>query len=768
MNGDTIIDRIVTEGIMKNGGGNRIPVLDRVSSAIYAGRFIIFGLFAVACALCALMLGRVRINSDLTHFLPEETETRRGIAVMSEEFVTYSSASVMIKGATEDEAQRLTDEMSKIDGVYSASYEAGEGCCLISVSFKLTADDPAAKVALESVKEAASSYENYVRTTVGQDFSKKLASEMGGILLIAAIVIFTVLIITSRSYFEVAIYFVVFAVAALLNMGTNFIFGEISSITNSVAVILQLALAIDYAIIFAHRYSDEAIKRGAGREAIIASLSRSTVEIASSSLTTVSGLVALMLMQFRLGYDLGIVLAKGIVCSMLTVLLLMPGLISLFPRAIEKTAHRPFLPSIKKWGEFLAKRGIVFVLLFALVVPAAIVLSTKTEYAFSDGSIDELVHSETRDAARAINAEFSPSTSVAVIIPRGDYAKERELSERLKNLDGVNSVTGIADIELPGGMMLTDSVGIADVSALLGVPEEQTTLLFKGFAAEKRGDLSALLGDVSDKKFPLVDLAIYLFEKIDGGAVELTAEQKETLASVRGELEYATDQLIGKKYDRLVLSSSLPAEGDESVALIDKIKDEATALFGKDNLVTGDITSARDLRESYKSDSVLIALLTIAFVFLILFVTFRSPVAALLLVFVIQGSIWINFSIPYLLGLRGSFVTQMIVSAIQMGATIDYAIVMFSRYKANRETNDKKTAVALAVAESFPTVITSGAIMSVAGFLIAFRVSDVYVGHIGFAVGRGALISVILVLSVLPVLIMLFDKAIEKTTIHKK
>ncbi len=749
-------------------GENRIPILDRISSAVYAGRFVIFALFAAACVFSALMLGKVKTNSDLARFLPDTTETRRGIAVMSDEFVTYSSASVMVKGITGDEAQRLTDGISKIENVHSASYEAGDGGVLISVSFGATAEDPAAKEAFNAVKDYVSEYDVYIKTTVGQNFSERLAGEMGGVLAISALVILAVLLITSRSYFEVVIYFVVFAVAALLNMGTNFIFKEISSITNSVAIILQLALAIDYAIIFAHRYSDEVAKCGAGREAIISALSRSIVEIASSSLTTVSGLVALMLMQFRLGYDLGIVLAKGIVCSMLTVLLLMPGLISLFPRALEKTAHRPILPSIKRWGAFLAKRGVVFVVLFALVVPAALVLSTKTEYAFSDGSIDELVRSETRDAARAINAEFSPSTSVAVIVPRGDYAKERALSEKLKKFDGVKSVTGIADIKLSETLYLTDSVGIGEVSEFLGVPKEQTALLFKGFAAEKKGDLTALLGDVSGKEYPLVDLALYLFEKIDDGTVTLTAEQKERLGEVRGDLEYATDQLIGKKYDRLVLSSSLPAEGEASAVLIDKIKSEATELFGDDNLVTGDITSARDLRESYKSDSVLIALLTIAFVFIILFVTFRSPVAALLLVFVIQGSIWINFSIPFIAGFKCSFVTQMIVSAIQMGATIDYAIVMLSRYRANRKTNDKKTSVALAVAESFPTVITSGAIMSAAGLIIAFRVSDVYVGHIGFAVGRGALISVILVLTVLPALIMLFDKAIEKTTIRKK
>ena len=215
----------------------------------------------------------------------------------------------------------------------------------------------------------------------------------------------------------------------------------------------------------------------------------------------------------------------------------------------------------------------------------------------------------------------------------------------------------------------------------------------------------------------------------------------------------------------MVLTSSLPAEGEQSVALVEDVRHVAEELYGEGTvLVTGEITSARDLRDSYKGDSVLISVLTIVFVFIILLFTFRSPVAAAVLVFVIQGSIWINFSIPYLTGMVSFFLTNMIVSAIQMGATIDYAIVIMNRYRALRTEYPKREAMAKAVNESFPTVITSGAIMAVAGFLIAYIVSDVYVCHIGHAVGRGAVISMIMVLTVLPQLVVLCDKLIEKTT----
>lgn len=765
-------EEALTGNVSESKSEKKNSLIDRAASLIVKGRIIVFVLFAAACILSALTLGKVKINTDLTSFLPDETETRRGIAIMNEEFETFATASVMVAGVDYDDALTMADKLSAIGGVASVSFDDSEyhykdGSALFSVSFSGVSEDGDVVAAMDKVKETVSAYETYVSSTVGNDFQKHLAEEMVGVIAIAAIVIFAVLLFTSKSYFEVIIYAVVFSVSALLNMGTNFWFGEISSITNSVAIILQLALAIDYAIIFAHRFQDE-YELSEEKGSLVRALSRSIVEISSSSLTTISGLIALTLMQFKLGYDLGIVLAKGIVCSMLTVLLLMPGIISFFPRTIKKTSHRSFVPDISKWGRFLAKRSFVFIVLFALIVPAAAFFSAKTEYAFSDGSITEIISSESRDAMHRIKDTFASNTSVAVIVPSGNYEKEKEFLDEISTYDGVKSATGIANIMFDGEHYLTDTFSVDDVVSYLGVEREKIELLFKAYAFEKMQDLSAFGSEVTKLKIPLVDLALYLFDKIDDGAVILTEEQSRLLGPLRSQLEYGTDQLKGENHDRMVLSSSFDSEDEKALSLVDRIKSTAVKAFGEDSLVIGDVTSARDLRDAYKSDSVLIALLTIAFVFLILLFTFKSPVVAVLLVLVIQGSIWINFSIPYFLGMRASFVTQMIVTAIQMGATIDYAIVMMNRYLAHRKICEKKEAIALAVRDSFPTVITSGSIMCVAAMLIAFRVSDVYVGHIGFAVGRGALISVILVLTVLPQLILLFDKLIEKTTVKVK
>lgn len=743
--------------------------MQRVARTIVDSRYLIFLLFAVAAVYCVLSIGRVRTNSDLAAFLPPDMETRRGLAVMETEFTGFATAEVMVSNVTYETASALAEEIRALPKVASLGFDDTtahfvSSSALFSVLFDGGAEESAVVESMERIRELTARYDCYVSTDVGHDFSATVAGEMGGILILAAIVIAAVLLLTSRSYFEVVIFAIVFVFAALLNMGTNFWLGEISSITNSIAVIMQLALAIDYAIIFAHRYQDEALRQPTLREALIEALAKSISEISSSSLTTIAGLGALTLMRFRLGYDLGIVLAKGIVCSMLTVFLLMPGLILLFPRALRKTAHKNLIPNVEGWGRFLMKRRFLLVILFAAVLPAAIWCSGHVEYAFADSSVDEIVYSESRAAQHKIRSTFSPDTAIAVLLPGRDYAAEKSILQQLQALPEIKTATGLAGVELPDGHVLTDSCAPRAFAELLDIDVERARLLYQAYGVE-HGQYQALFGSAANYQVPLVDMFLYLFEKIDQGVVTLTPEQTASISALRGQLEQAVGQLRGENWDRLVLTASVPEEGEASVALVETIRGIAEEHYGEDSvMVVGDITVARDLRESYSGDSVLINLLTIGFVFVILLFTFRSPVAAAVLVFAIQGSIWINFSFPYLTDTHCSFVTNMIVSAIEMGATIDYAIVLMSRYLALRPLHDKREAMAKAVGEAFPTVLTSGSIMTVAGFLIGYRISDVYVGHIGLAVGRGALISVVLVLTVLPQLIVLFDGAVRRTT----
>ena len=744
-------------------------VMKTVATAIVNARFLIIALFIVAAIYCGSSLSKVKTDPDLASFLPEETETRRGLTIMNDEFITYGTANVMISNVSLEIAEKLAEEIGRFEHVTGVDFDDSpthfkDSAALLTISFDGVDADEDTQAEMDHVREYLSDYDIYVSTTIGYDFSAELASQMGGVLGLALIVIVIVLLFTSRSYFEVVIYMIVFAFAALLNMGTNYLLGTISSITNSIAIILQLALAIDYAIIFSHRYQDEVEKNPNVKDAVIESLSKAIVEISASSLTTVSGLIALTMMQFRLGYDMGVVLTKGILCSLVTVFLLMPALIMLFPKQLKKTQHKNLVPNVHGWGVFLTKTKVLFVLPFIAVIPFAVKYSGLTEYAFSDATITEITRSPAREAMHKIIDTFDDTNVIALVIPAGEYESEKRILSEISKLDKIRSATGLANTQIDDEHVLTDAYTPRMFAELLDLDIEQATLLFQAYGL-KHEEYQVIFGNVQDYSVILLDMFEYLFEKIDQGVISLSPDQTETLEDMRAELKRGTDQLRGTDHDRIVISAAVPDEGEDSLKLIEEIRDITENYYEPDDvLLVGNITNARDQQESYLGDSMKINILTISFIFIILLFTFKSWAAAVLLVFVIQGSIWFNFSIPYFQGLIASFVTNMIVSAIQMGATIDYAIVILNHYLDNKKRESKKEAMADAVNEGFATVITSGSIMTLAGFLIGFRVTDVYVSHIGLAVGRGAAISIVLVMTVLPQLILLFDKAIEKTT----
>ena len=751
-----------------NEGGKPDP-MKLVATGIVNARFVILAVFAVVCVYCVLSIGKVKVNDDLTAFLPDTTETRKGLTIMEDEFLTYGTADVMISNITCQIAEDLADEIRGYEHVASVDFDDSpahftDSSALLSISFDGETDDPDVEAEMDHIKERLKDYDTYISSEIGYDFSAELAKEMVGVLLIAALVIVGVLLFTSRSYFEVVIFGIVFAVAALMNMGTNYWLGEISSITNSIAVILQLVLAIDYAIIFIHRYQDEVAKNPRVKEALIEALSKAILEISSSSLTTISGLIALTMMQFRLGYDMGIVLTKGIVCSLITVFLLMPGLIMLFPRQLRRTTHRNLIPSIRPWGKFLTRAKYCFVWVFIIILPFAIYYSRKTEYAFSDTSITEIVYSESREAMHRIRDTFADSNVIAVIVPSGEYENEKAILNTVSGMDHVRTATGLANIDVGGGHVLTDPFTPQMFAELLDLDYETSLLLFEGYGI-KNEEYQVFFGNADEYRVILLNMFEYLFEKIDQGMVNLDRDKAQQIQDLREELHRGTMQLRGENYDRLIFNADVPVEGEVSLALTDAIRSEAEKYYGDGNvLVVGEITSARDLADSYTGDSKKISLLTIAFIFIILLFTFRTLAGAALLAFVIQGSIWINFTFPYFQGLIASFVTDMIVSAIQMGATIDYAIVIMNHYQSLKKETGKREAMIAAVDEGFATVITSGSILTMAGFMIGLRVSDVYVSHIGLAVGRGAAISVVLVMTVLPQFILLLDRLIDKTS----
>lgn len=743
--------------------------MTKVARFIVDKRKAFYLVFIAAFVFCAASINKVQVNNDITSYLPAQTETRRGLTIMDEEFITLGSANVMVSNVTYQTALDLSHKLENIEGVSEVAFDGTEehyknSSALFTISFDGEETDPATVEAMNEVLAALEGYDVYSSTQIGRDESATLQQEMTVILAIAAVVIVVVLLFTSKSYMEVPVYLIVFAAAAVLNMGTNFIFGTISFITNSIAVVLQLALAIDYAIIFCHRYMEERDNGLDPREADIAALSKAIVEISSSSLTTISGLVALMLMQLRIGFDMGIVLSKGIVCSMLCVFLLMPGLLMLFSGPIDRTRHRNLVPKINFWGKAVVRLRYILPPIFLVVVVAGAVLSSHCDYVFDTNDTDFDNKPAWRIADEKVTDTFGKKNTIAVLVPRGDYNKEKYVLERVSQLPQVTQATGLANIEVEDGRMLTDEMNPRQFSELAGVDIELARLLYQayGLSVEEYG---AIFQDPDDYSVPLIDVFEFLLDQKDKGVVNLTGEQADKVDDLQEQLDVGLEQLRGEHWSRLVFVADVPTEGDETYALLDEIRSIAQEYYGDDVILVGNSTNAFDLASSFSGDNMKISILTALFVMVILLFTFKSAGLPILLVLTIQGSIWINFSVPVLTGTNLFFLSYLVVSSIQMGATIDYAIVITNRYMELKTEMERKQAAVEALSQSFPTILTSGTIMAVAGFLIGGISTDATIGSVGQTLGRGTVTSIILVMTVLPQLLMLGDALIERTAI---
>ena len=748
---------------------NSETFMTKLARFIVDKRKAFYLIFIAAFLFSAASVNKVQVNNDITTYLPSDTETRRGLTIMDQEFVTLGSANIMVSNITYETAEALSEEIAAVPGVSGVEFDDTEehyhdAAALFTVSFEGEEQAPETVEALERVELLLDSYDYYPSTTVGRDASASLQKEMTVILAIAAVVIVVVLLFTSKSYLEVPVYLIVFATAAVLNMGTNYWFGTISFITNAIAIVLQLALAIDYAIIFCHRYMEERDNGLDAREADISALSKAIVEISSSSLTTISGLVALMLMQLRIGFDMGIVLAKGIVISMLCVFLLMPGLLMLFHNAIEKTRHKNLVPHISWLGKGVVKLRFILPPIFLGVLVVGAVLSGRCDYVFDANDTDFDNKPAWRIADEKVTETFGQKNTIAMLVPRGNYDKEGAILRQVEALEPVTQVTGLANIEVEDGRMLTDTMNPRQFAELAGVDVELARLLYQayGLSVEEYG---AIFQEPDEYAVPLLDIFEFLVEQIDKGVVTLDEDQAEKVDDLREQLDMGIEQLRGENWSRLVFVADMPTEGAETYELLDEIRAIGQTYYGDNVLLVGNSTNAFDLSSSFSQDNAKISILTALFVMVILLFTFKSAGLPLLLVLTIQGSIWINFSFPVLQGTNLFFLSYLVVSSIQMGATIDYAIVITNRYLELKTVMDRKQAVIEALDQSFPTILTSGSIMAVAGFLIGGISTDATIGSVGLTLGRGTVTSILLVMTVLPQLLLLGDSLIERTAI---
>ena len=742
-----------------------------VASFIVNKRKAIEILFVLAIIYSVLSISKVQVNQDITSYLPAESETRQGITIMDEQFVTYGSAKVMVTNVTYEQADKLMDEMEDINGVKQIEFDntakhfVGTDA-LFDITFDGTSDDQISKDALNEVRDTLKEYDVYVSTEVGaeEESSESLAKDMNVILVLAVIIIVVVLMLSTKAYLQLPVLLITFGVAAILNMGTNFWFGTISSVTNSIAVVLQLALAIDYAIILCDRFMEEHETMDS-ENAVKVALSKAIPEISSSSLTTISGMVAMMFMQFRLGYDMGIVLVKAIILSLISVFFLMPGVLLIFAKGIDHSHHKCYVPRITFVGKFANKTKYIIPPLFIIFLVFAFWESNHCQYIYDTNSIVSAKKSDAKIASEKIEDTFGASNQLVVMVPKGDYESEEKVLAKLGNLDYVSSVLGLANVSINDDYILTDKLNPRQFAELTDLDVEIAQILYTAYAYNEE-QYGPVFTGINDYKVPIIDMFLFLYDQYQQGYVTLNDDLDEQLTTLYDTLHDAQLQLQGSDYSRFVLNLTLPVEGQETYDALEEIRGIAGKYYGKNKVIlVGNSTSDHDLQSSFASDNVVISVLTALFVMIILFFTFQSAGLPVLLVLTIQGSIWVNFTVPAMQGQTVFFIAYLIVSAIQMGATIDYAIVISNRYLQLKQQMPIKEAMTESLNQSFPTIFTSGTILTCAGFLIGEIASDATVASIGIALGRGTLISIILVLFVLPQILLFGDVIIEKTAL---
>ena len=668
--------------------------------------------FALLTAGSLLLYPLVQVNYDLSEYLPQDSMTKRAMEEMEESFGYDAVLRVMVEDVTLSESLDIKETLSQMEGMASVLWlddvadirqpletlDAGtveqyyrDGAALYQVTLTGGDYDTASGDTIDAIRalgidglSVAGNAEEARNTRILLD------SEMLQIFAVVVPFCLLILFLASKSWVEPLLYLAVLFVAIFINLGTNVCFSSVSFITQAMAAVLQLAISLDYSLFLFHRYLEERDAGKDAREAVLAAVQGSLNSILASALTTIAGFLAMVLMQYSIGRDIGFVLAKGITLSFLSVILLMPVLIYLLRNVIDKTRHKPWMPSFAKLGRGAMKiRWVLVVVLVVLIVPAYLG-QQQNVYLYGDSAGSATAQTQTSQEREAIEAKFGVYNPIVLLVPRGDTAGEIALAQELEAQPAVTSVQALvtlADPTLPRDM-LPDAV---------------------------------------------------------------------------------VEQFESDEYSRMIVQLNIAEEGTALTQAVEDIEAAAEAYYPGQWLAVGTPTSLNDIRLSVESDGTLVQILSILAVGIIVMLAFRSIVIPVLLVALIQCAIWINMSVPYFTGEPLIYIGYLVISGLQLGATIDYAILLTNRYRDERRLGQAPMDAAVsALKVSGHSILVSTLILAGAGFSLSIISNIPSVSIIGLLLCRGALLSGGMVIVMLPPLLALLDRVIRAGTIKRK
>lgn len=762
--------------------------LKKIPEGIVKLKWVFLVLFVALSIFGAVMIPHTKINYDLTGYLPANCDSSTALELLKKEFDDKGMAYVMVKDVTPEKAGEIKTRLEKVEGVATVTYVESmnykNNSALYTVTLKDYDSTAGAFDAVKGIIDALSDEKAYLSGQSAFSYYTKLETEQSIMKLGIAIVVIILLVMlfTSKTYFELIVLILVFGAAMAINMGTNFLFvNGISYIANLVALVLQLALSLDYSIILLHRYMEERDNGEDAKTATVTALTKGLPEILSSSLTTVAGLAALMLMTLSIGAEIGLSLAKGIVVSMATVIFFMPALLVIFDKPIQKTRHKSFVPNVTKPARAIVKARKVIVPAFLLIAILAGVAQGFNKYSFNYNSGSLIV------APKKVIEEtgFGTLNSLVVVVPKGDAEKERQLVKYVESFDLIDksqttalatiNVYSFIDADSSETLYLTDEVSKKDIGNLIDkIPSDAgvNPLIIKPIIEGWFDDyVKKYLPEgtkPSKAKVRLIDLLDFAVREKFDAISRFIGDDPEKLAYLEQikQISFAKANLESENYSRITFNINGGVEDDDVFELVKTLK-TGVSDFYEERYITGESVVCYEMSEYFMKDNLMVCLFTDLFILVILLITFRNISLPIILILAIQGGIFINFAIPFLSKTSISFIGYLIISAIQMGATIDYAIVLTNRYRGIRKDfTDRYDAMAAATNAVFPTILTSGVILTATGFVMSMLSSGV-VAQLGLLLGVGTLTSIIIVLFVLPSLLLVTEKVVDKTDFSK-
>ena len=683
--------------------------MERFFRAVLKHRWLVIAIFLVITVFCALCIPQVELNGDFSEYLPEDSESTVALDKM---YDTYDSEVSNVRVYVEDisltQAKELDEAYVETEGVIDCSW-LGDNVDIYEplevqdedtldtwmdedgYLFELTIEAPYEQDEIDELRSIAESVDGAGKVAVDgsaadtADVMNTVNTDMAKIMVLAVATVFIIMSLATTSLMHPVIALLSIGIAIVINLGTNIVQGEISSITMLVAAVLQLAVSMDYSIVMLSTYQTVCEKEKDPFEAVVKTAAQSFPVVISSACVTFFGFLSLCAMRFTIGVDMGIVLAKGIVCSFFSIMLLMPCLLYIFRKPASKCTHKPIFGHVNKFADFCRNISVPAAVIVCLLIVPCYVAQDMTDFTYGDSSN---VDPDSQLAADEdyIAEKFGEEQMWVVMVPEGEWANENELVEQLEALPTTNNVVS--------------------------------------------------------------------YSTVAGSATPTALADEDTLS-----------QLINKGYSRIVLTSDVPGESEETFDLVEEVRGICADLYGDDYYLVGDSVSTYDIMTVTQDDSLTVRWASILAIAIVLAIMFKSLSIPIILVLTIEVSIWINLSIPYFLGESLIYIGYLVIEAVQLGAAVDYSIIYTHEYLSLRQKMDARTAARKAIAHATLPILTSSSILMIACLGIYLMVSSPMIQSIGMLLCRGALLADVLIFLILPSLFIVCDGIIRHTSI---